>query len=187
MAEQELDITSLSARVEHLEAEANLRKKNISWLKNYLDELKQEFNSRPELGQLESLQGIVAQLTEQVASLQQRVLPLDETKTGETLATVEIAVTESANTDTDESEGKETLLSTQQARLRGFGDEEFKAERIMLLLDRIYALEEEKQKQPISTEEFLRRYNAGERDFTEINLAGANLNNPIDRRSYRRI
>ena len=176
MAEQELDIASLSARVEHLEAEANLRKKNISWLKNYLDALKQEFNNRPEVGQWESLQEMIAQLTEQVESLQQRVFPLDEMKTGETLATDEIAVTESVNAVTEGSDQQQEIdLPTQQTRLRGFSDEEFKAERIMLLVDRIYALEEERHKQPISTEEFLRRYHARERDFTEINLAGLNL------------
>ena len=56
-----------------------------------------------------------------------------------------------------------------------FNDEEFKTERIMWLLNRIYAAEEESHETPISAEEFLKRYNAGERDFTGINLAGENL------------
>lgn len=39
----------------------------------------------------------------------------------------------------------------------------------------MYAVEEEAKEKPVSAGEFWRRYKAGERDFSGINLAGVNL------------
>ncbi|MBD2432703.1 MULTISPECIES: hypothetical protein [Fischerella] len=75
------DLVSLIFRISQLEEEHNIRRKNITWLKHYLDELKQEFNARPELEQIEVIQQAIVQLTAQVAELQERfkLLPIFNT------------------------------------------------------------------------------------------------------------
>jgi len=80
------------------------------------------------------------------------------------------------NAETTEAEkDEETDAVVEEQSSTAFSDEEFKTERIMWLLNRIYVAEEESHELPISAEDFLRRYKAGERDFTGINLAGAEL------------
>lgn len=66
-----MDLASLAARIEQLEAEQHLRRKNIAWLKHYFDALKQEFQNRPELQQIQCMEEAISQLTAQVAELQQ--------------------------------------------------------------------------------------------------------------------
>ncbi|MBR8833364.1 MAG: pentapeptide repeat-containing protein [Stigonema ocellatum SAG 48.90 = DSM 106950] len=79
--------------------------------------------------------------------------------------------------DTDAAKNEQNIHTDTQKQqtVTTLSDEEFKVERMMLLLDRIYAAEEESQGEPISAEEFLSRYKAGQRDFTGINISGVNL------------
>lgn len=70
-SDSELNLASLADRISQVEAEQNLRRKNIAWLKQYFDELKQEFNNRSELDQIQTMQHKIVQLTTQVAELQQ--------------------------------------------------------------------------------------------------------------------
>jgi hypothetical protein len=70
---------------------------------------------------------------------------------------------------------KETDTTAQQQRIVSrMSDEEFNIERILLLLG-AYVDEEESQEAAISAEEFWKRYNAGERNFTGVNITRANL------------
>lgn len=73
ISDSELDLVSLASRIEQIEEEQNLRKQNIAWLKRYFDEIKQEFNNRTELQQIQSMQEALAHLTAQVADLQQHL------------------------------------------------------------------------------------------------------------------
>ena len=216
ISDTELDLASLLSSIEQLEAEQNLRKQNIIWLKRYLDKFKQEFNTRPEVQQIESLQQGMAQLSAQVTELQQRLnqlptlsnsldntqitkvstafvnfdnpestmfnrrrvrrssslpSPLIQQPTEALVQTVAMTV----NTDAAKNEQHIDADTQEQQTVTALSDEEFKVERMMLLLDRIYAVEEESQGKLVSAEEFLSRYNAGQRDFTGINLAGVNL------------
>jgi serine/threonine protein phosphatase PrpC len=72
-SDSELNLASLADRISQVEAEQNLRRKNISWLKQYFDELKQDFNNRPELVEVQNLQQEIINLNAQVADLQQRL------------------------------------------------------------------------------------------------------------------
>lgn len=69
----ELSLATLAERISQVEREQDLRRKNIAWLKQYFDELKQDFNNRPELVQVQNLQQEIVNLTAQVADLQQRL------------------------------------------------------------------------------------------------------------------
>jgi uncharacterized protein YjbI with pentapeptide repeats len=85
----------------------------------------------------------------------------------------EVGVNANSNeTDPDE----ETDPAAQQEEYTtAFSDEEFKTERMMWLLNRIYTAEQEIQETPISAEEFWKGYKEGQRDFTGANLAKVNL------------
>ena len=203
------DLASLVSRVEQLEAEQNVWKDNTIWLKRYFDELKQEFKNTPELQQIQSMHSAIAQLSAQVAELQQRLNHSPTLSNGLDNGVTTDAQTECANLDNAEvvkqffervevqqrsyvlvdavsipmnADAAETyqnqeidLVAQQKRRVTALSDEEFKVERMLLLLDGIYADEEESQGKPVSAEEFLLQYNAGQRDFTGINLAGVNL------------
>ena len=184
MDTQEIDITSLITRIEQLEEDLNVRKKNITWLKRYFDELRQEFNNRPEVEQIGILQSAIAHLTTQISELQQRLVPLDESASIETVETDDLVtiesinsdtvVTDSINTDIVESNQDQEVIAVepQQLKVSAFTEEEFKAERILFLIDRFYALEEERKNQAISAEEFS---NLLQTNLTAANLTKANL------------
>lgn len=72
-SDSELNLASLLARISKIEKEQELRRKNITWLKQYFDELKKEFNNRPELEQIQAMQQEILQLNSQVADLQQHL------------------------------------------------------------------------------------------------------------------
>ena len=65
------NLASLVSRIEQLEAQQEIWKKNTIWLKRCFDELKQEFNQLAELSQVESTQEKVLQLSAQLEELQQ--------------------------------------------------------------------------------------------------------------------
>ncbi|MBD2570299.1 pentapeptide repeat-containing protein [Anabaena lutea] len=206
-SDSELNLASLADRISQVEAEQNLRRKNIAWLKQYFDELKQEFNNRPELDQIQTMQQEIVQLTAQVAELQQCLnlssnIMSEDLNEGENLT--EIKTIDDAeivkqfferverqqsqgvliekevvikNVDIDEIEKDEEVdvIAEESENSNAFKNLEFQIERIMWLVNRIYAAEEDYQDIPVSAEEFWCRYEAGERDFTGINLAGVNL------------
>ncbi|MHC5726824.1 MAG: pentapeptide repeat-containing protein, partial [Nostoc sp.] len=209
ISDSELDLVSLASRIEQIEEEQNLRKQNIAWLKRYFDEIKQEFNNRTELQQIQSMQEALAHLTAQVADLQQHLnlssnlsnglnnnhtidasikeTIIDDTeivkqfvesveKPEKQLACVDV-IAISENIDIAETEPDEPInVAEEQPQLeRAFSAQEFQIERIMWLVNRIYAGEEPSHEIPVDVEEFLRRYDGGQRDFTGINLAEVNL------------
>ncbi|MBD0346835.1 MAG: pentapeptide repeat-containing protein, partial [Coleofasciculus sp. Co-bin14] len=206
MPDTELDLVSLVARIEQLEAQQNIFKKNLEWLKRQLDGI------TPEVQQIESLRGQMSELQQRFNQLPTSSNSLDNTEAAnsafesvnvdhdeivkrffervdrqehqDAIALTSIKqssesavhpVDSPVNTDAAETkQEEETDTAAQQENLTAFSDEEFKIERMLLLLG-AYADQEESQKAAISTEEFWRRYNAGERDFTEVNISGANL------------
>ncbi len=189
ISDTQLDLASLFSRIEQLEAEQNLCKQNVIWLKRYIDEFRKEFNTRPELQQIESWQQAIAQLSTQVAELQQRLNHSPILSKGLDNGVTTNAQTESANLDDAEvvkqffepveqqqsycalvdaltipvhvdtaetDQNQEINVVTQQKpRVTALSDEEFKLERMMLLLDRIYKAEEDSQETPIAAEELL--------------------------------
>ncbi len=78
----------------------------------------------------------------------------------------------SANAAETDREEKTDAAIQQTRRVATLSDEEFKIERIMLLLLKANVAEKETA---MNVEELLRRYKAGEKDFTGVNLAEANL------------
>jgi hypothetical protein len=167
MADKEQDIASLISRIERLENGLNVRKQNITWLKHYFDELKQQFDTRPELQQ-------IAQLSEQVACLQQRheftppiIPPSSESVVGTSDSLLD------ANVFETEQDEKIDPSAQQGRKVTVFSDEKFKVAKMTLLLGyfgdmlliEAYLSEEKSQEKPISAEEFLKRYNEGTKRF----------------------
>ncbi|MFM7370953.1 MAG: hypothetical protein ACKO2Z_24830, partial [Sphaerospermopsis kisseleviana] len=81
------------------------------------------------------------------------------------------------NVDVGESEEEKEVdvVFEETEDSRNFNDLEFKIERVMWLVNRMYTAEEDYQDIAVSAEEFWQRYEVGERDFTGINLAGLDL------------
>jgi len=163
----------------------------IEHLKGQISELQQRFNQLPTLrngldnaetpnGAAESVNVDDAEtgkpLFERVEQQQceEAIAPtLTEQSSESVVDTPEVGVNaEAAETDKDE---EIDVVAQQQESATAFSDEDFKTERMIWLLNRIYAAEARTQETPIGVEEFLKRFNEKERDFTEINLAGANL------------
>ncbi|MBV6627033.1 MAG: hypothetical protein KI793_29540 [Rivularia sp. (in: Bacteria)] len=65
------DIESLISRLKQLEIENSMWKEKTLMLQRSLDELKQDFNRREELYQIQNMQETILQLSSQVAELQQ--------------------------------------------------------------------------------------------------------------------
>ncbi len=199
-------LESLASRISQLELEQDLRRKNIAWLKQYLDELKQEFNNRTELEQIEIIQKDIASLTTQVAEVQQplnRLSNISEDLDNSDASTEEAnlddaevvnrlferveqqesqialvdAVTNHENADVAESEQEEEIdvAEEENQNSTALRNLEFQIERLMWLVNRIYAAEEDSYDFPIDAEEFWRLYKSGKRDFNGINLAGVNF------------
>ncbi len=190
MYNQTIDLESLVSRIEKIEEEQNLRNKNILWLKRYYEELRQDFDARPEVEYLENLQSAIAALSEQVSDLQQSLNQrLSSNGHSDDLVKYKSELAEHyadlfgiADVAEDEQYEKvDTAASHQQSVT--FSDEKFKLLRMThllgvygdMLLMEAYLVEEKSQDTPIGAEEFWKRYNEGERDFTGINLAEANL------------
>ena len=134
MADPELDLASLTSRIEQLEKQQETVAKYAVKIKRQLDNLTEQFNTRPELQQMESLQEVITNLSEAIAALHQQQNP-------------QFSATEMAEvsfTDLNEAEEIED-----------------------------FALESPST--TVSAEEFCRRVDEGERDFTGINLAEVDL------------
>ncbi len=63
------NLASLVSRIEQLEAQQEIWKKNTIWLKRCFDELKQDFDQLAELSDVKSTQKKVLQLSTQVEDL----------------------------------------------------------------------------------------------------------------------
>jgi uncharacterized protein YjbI with pentapeptide repeats len=162
----------------------------IEHLKGQISELQQRFNQLPTLrngldnvqtpnGAAESVNVDEAEtgkpLVERVEQQQcEEAAPTVISQSSESVVdTPEVGV----NADAAETEKDKEIdvVAQQEESPTAFSDEDFKTERMIWLLNRIYAAEARNQETPIEAEEFLKRFNENERDFTEINLAGANL------------
>ncbi len=134
------NLASLVSRIEQLEAQQEIWKKNTIWLKRCFDELKQEFNQLAELSQVDT-QEKVLQLSAQVEELQQSF-----ERSPDVIVESHEAIEE---VDIDDGSRQNHLVDTKLPKVE---DGEI-----------------------VTAEEFWERYEAGERDFTGINLSGANL------------
>ncbi|MGB3636032.1 MAG: pentapeptide repeat-containing protein [Rivularia sp. (in: cyanobacteria)] len=142
------NLASLVSRIEQLEAQQDIWKKNTIWLKRCFDELKQEFNQLAELSQVESTQEKVLQLSAQVEELQQSF-----ERSPDVIIESNVAI---QDVDIDEGSRQNHLVEVTK-------------------LAKVEEDEEASHGEIVSGEEFWERYEEGERDFTGINLTGANL------------
>ena len=143
------NLASLVSRIEQLEAQQDIWKKNTIWLKRCFDELKQEFNQLAELSQVESTQEKVLQLSAQVEELQQSFERSPDV----------IVESHQAIEDVDIDDASRQNHLVEVTKLPKVEEEE----------------EEVSHGEIVSGEEFWERYEEGERDFKGINLTGANL------------
>lgn len=59
ISNSEANLSSVFYTLQELEVEQNTWKQNTIWLKRYFNELKQEFKTRPEVGQIEKMQEVI--------------------------------------------------------------------------------------------------------------------------------
>ncbi|MEA5581921.1 pentapeptide repeat-containing protein [Nodularia harveyana UHCC-0300] len=206
ISDSEITLESLAARISQLEVEQNIRRKNIAWLKQYFDQLKQDFQERPEIHKLELLQKEFIVLNAQFAEFQQSLNDsqnlaegadncdastaennLDDTEvikqffervekqTSQQSLLVEITNPENPEIVVNEAESENDVAENEPENQADFTNLEFQLERIMWLVNRTYASDLESQDIPIDGTEFWRLYEAGERDFSNCNLARINL------------
>jgi uncharacterized protein YjbI with pentapeptide repeats len=197
MANSQLDAVSLASRIEQLEKRQNITAKYAVGVKRQLDELTEQFkmlqqhfnqlsasgnsfngtsttDAPTELATFDDAE-VVTQFFEPIEQQQSQeaIAPTASEQTSELVVNPAEVEVNADIAETDQVEETDTSAPEQSAT--GFTDEEFKTERMMWLVNRIYAVEEPTQEIPISAEEFLERYNKGQRDFTGINLTGVNL------------
>lgn len=139
------NLASLVSRIEQLEAQQDIWKKNTIWLKRCFDEFKQEFDKLAELSQVESTQEEVLELSAQLEELKQFL-----------------------NQSSDVSVENQKI--TEEVDIDGGEQENY-----LIELTKPQKLEEASNDEIVSGEEFWEKYEEGERDFTGINLTGADL------------
>ena len=197
MTEPQLDVASLVSRIQQLEERQNSTAQYAVRVKRQLDELTEQFNDlQQRFSQLPSLSNSLNSVDTTNAPTESAVLDdadvvkqfferVDQQERQEAIASTASSQNSEllgnpaeveVNADTVEvDQVQETDTTAPEESTTAFNDQEFKLERVMWLLNRIYTAEKETQKIPISAEEFLERFKKGEKDFTEINLARANL------------
>ncbi|MFB2880724.1 pentapeptide repeat-containing protein [Floridanema aerugineum] len=205
MNDQQLNLVSLFSRIEQLEQHLLIVRKYSTGLKRQLDCVTEQFNNRPELQEWELLKREFAELKKQqniILGLSDRTFnsqTLDSPPSNETKEDAEIVKEffqrvdrqlqqDSPTPTVEESQeltsNNEQIISfhheeidpvEQETEFSIFTDEEFKIERMLLLLMRNETDEEESLETPVSAEEFLRRCQCGEKDFTGINLADSDF------------
>lgn len=156
MAEAEKDLASLSSKMAQLEERQNITAKYAVVVKRQLDELTQEFNN----------------LQQRLEKPQILSNSLNDVETTNSVEAEEIEI-DDIDAEAQQEEGV-TVFSEQGFKiarmthiLDAYGD---------LLILEAYLAEEKSPGMPISAEEFWRRHKTeGERDFTGVNLAGADL------------
>ncbi|MEO1427997.1 MAG: hypothetical protein AAFV71_02805 [Cyanobacteria bacterium J06633_8] len=139
------NLASWVCRIEQLEKQQDIWRKNTIWLKRCFNELKQQFNQLAELSRVESTQEKVLQLSAQLEELQKHF---------DCSADVIVERKEAIEIDNDEQENHLVEI-TESIKVEE--DEQVSEERI------------------VSAEEFWQRYEEEERNFKEINLTGADL------------
>ncbi len=197
MTDPELDVASLISRIKQLEEQQNIMAQYALKVKHQLEELTEQFNDlQQRFSQLPTLSNslnsvdttnaptesvsvddaeVVRQFFERVDQ-QQRQEAIALTASSQNSELLGNPAEVEVNADTVEvDQVQETDTTAPEESTTAFNDQEFKLERVMWLLNRIYTAEKETQEIPISAEEFLERFKKGEKDFTEINLARANL------------
>ncbi|MBD3559153.1 pentapeptide repeat-containing protein, partial [Planktothrix sp. FACHB-1355] len=110
MAEQQIELASLLARLEQLEQEQTVVKKYVKGIKRELDKLTEQFNDRPELVRLESSE-------KEIADLQKRCDRLSNFISGDDDSKISDAVTNSAttrNTGDNLDDGDRTILNIER-------------------------------------------------------------------------
>ncbi len=204
ISNSEPNLSFVVSTLQQLEAEQNTWKQNTIWLKRYFDELKQEFKTRPEVGEVEKMQEVILQLTAQVYDLQERFnqLPLLSNNSHSINTTAIDVLQEEEKIDSEikeefiesldeqikqvvlvedfaKNEDNQNLenVEEQEEFDRKFNDFEFKLERMMWLLNRVYTADILSQNISISmvVEDFLKDYSKGQRDFSGINISGIDL------------
>ncbi|MEO0840434.1 MAG: hypothetical protein AAF063_16210 [Cyanobacteria bacterium J06643_5] len=143
------NLASLVSRIEQLEVQQDIWKKNTVWLKRCFDEFKQDFDKLAELSQVESNREKVLELSAQLNELKQR---LDKVA----------CVTDSADSAPEKS-------AVEKENLR----KELLLKKHTQLKQK--KLNVSSYVQGISGEIFWYRYENGERNFVGINLTGADL------------
>ena len=73
MSDLEQNLAFLVSRISQLEERQNILSKYVIGLKRQLDVLTEQLNARPELQQIESFQGALTKLSEELTNLQQRL------------------------------------------------------------------------------------------------------------------
>ncbi|MEW5861391.1 MAG: hypothetical protein AB1861_29105 [Cyanobacteriota bacterium] len=73
MSDLEQNLAFLVSRISQLEERQNILSKYVIGLKRQLDVLTEQLNARPELQQIESFQGALTKLSEELTNLQQRI------------------------------------------------------------------------------------------------------------------
>ncbi len=202
MTQSGKNLAFLISKIERLDERQNITAKYAVGVKRQLDELTEKFNdlqqqfdqqvalsnhlngSKPTNGLVSSEVTAVEPMTDTGESLMlnkstgvmlvtpvEAQLNVDADSNQNNLAEVEV------NAVVENELDEETTAAQQEEFSTIFSDEEFKIERAMWLLNRIYATEAESQDTPISKEELLQQYEQGKRKFRGVNLAGINLYN----------
>ncbi|MEM7580559.1 MAG: hypothetical protein AAF316_12075 [Cyanobacteria bacterium P01_A01_bin.80] len=146
------DIESLISRLKQLEAENSIWKENTLMLQRSLDELKRDFRDREELQQVQDMQQTILQLSAQVSELQQSLSQLSVGDNGFIYPGNNQIINQEEDLDDDEmvshlldlmeEEPEEDEEIEENIEVITEAEKEFKAERMLFLLDRIYSVEE---------------------------------------------
>jgi len=190
MTEPQLDVASLVSRIQQLEERQNSTAQYAVRVKRQLDELTEQFNDlQQRFSQLPSLSNSLNSVDTTNAPTESAVLDdadvvkqfferVDQQERQEAIASTASSQNSEllgnpAEVEVDQVQ--ETDTTAPEESTTAFNDQEYKLERVMWLLNRIYAAEKETQEIPISAEEFLEQCKKREKNFTGINLARANL------------
>ncbi|MEM9927212.1 MAG: hypothetical protein AAF915_26300 [Cyanobacteria bacterium P01_D01_bin.50] len=148
------DIESLISSLKQLQAEQSICKENTLLLQNSLDELKRDFCDREERKQVQNMQEIILQLSTQVAELQQCLSQMSVGNNGFIYPVNNEVVNREQDLDDDEMVShlldlmeeepfdEVTEEIEEKREIITEADKEFKVERMMFLLDKIYSVEE---------------------------------------------
>ncbi|BAZ11564.1 pentapeptide repeat protein [Calothrix sp. NIES-4071] len=109
------------------------------------------------------------------STIEKQFVECSDEHTHQDISIDDSVIAENINPIENEESQEINTLEELEEDSKGLSDIEFKLERIMWLINRVYTSETPIEEIRIDGEEFWRRYNQGERDFTEINLIGADL------------
>lgn len=172
------DIESLISRLKQLEAENSIWKENTLMLQRSLDELKQDFRDREEIKQIQEMQETILHLSAQVAQLQQSLNQLSVGDNGFIYPVNNQIINQEEDLDDEMVSHLLDLMDEEPEEIEEFKqieeideksqknqniitetEKEFRVERMMFLLDKMYSVEE------AGGYEFLQCYRNEEKDF----------------------